>query len=43
MTKIKVAFQGELGAYSHISVNEIFKELATSLKAQSKYAPSESN
>ena len=26
MTKIKVAFQGELGAYSHISVNEIFKD-----------------
>ena len=25
MTKIKVAFQGELGAYSHIAVNEVFK------------------
>ena len=27
MTKIKVAFQGELGAYSHIAVNEIFKDV----------------
>ncbi len=27
MTKTKVAFQGELGAYSHIAVNEIFKEV----------------
>ena len=26
MTKIKVAFQGELGAYSHIAVNEIFND-----------------
>ena len=25
MFKIKIAFQGELGAYSHIAVNEIFK------------------
>ncbi len=25
MSKIKIAFQGELGAYSHIAVNEIFK------------------
>tara|TARA_B100001758_G_scaffold232433_1_gene229756 strand:- start:31 stop:873 length:843 start_codon:yes stop_codon:yes gene_type:complete len=27
MTKIKVAFQGELGAYSHIAVNEVFKDV----------------
>ena len=26
MKKIKVAFQGELGAYSHIAINEIFDE-----------------
>ena len=26
MTKIKVAFQGELGAYSHIAVNKIFND-----------------
>ena len=26
MTKNKIAFQGELGAYSHIAINEIFKE-----------------
>mgnify|MGYP003330905122 FL=1 len=26
MKKIKIAFQGELGAYSHIACNEIFKE-----------------
>ena len=26
MTKNKIAFQGELGAYSHIAVKEIFKE-----------------
>tara|TARA_A100001011_G_scaffold399735_1_gene509928 strand:- start:6470 stop:7312 length:843 start_codon:yes stop_codon:yes gene_type:complete len=26
MSKIKIAFQGELGAYSHIACNEIFKE-----------------
>ena len=26
MTKNKIAFQGELGAYSHIAVNEIFKD-----------------
>ena len=25
MSKIKIAFQGELGAYSHIAINEIFK------------------
>jgi len=25
MTKTKIAFQGELGAYSHIAVNEVFK------------------
>tara|TARA_B100001996_G_scaffold373078_1_gene350192 strand:+ start:622 stop:1464 length:843 start_codon:yes stop_codon:yes gene_type:complete len=25
MTKNKIAFQGELGAYSHIAVNEVFK------------------
>tara|TARA_Y100001936_G_C15924865_1_gene586119 strand:+ start:56 stop:898 length:843 start_codon:yes stop_codon:yes gene_type:complete len=25
MTKEKIAFQGELGAYSHIAINEIFK------------------
>ena len=24
MTKNKIAFQGELGAYSHIAINEIF-------------------
>tara|TARA_B100000686_G_C16579593_1_gene857407 strand:+ start:169 stop:1011 length:843 start_codon:yes stop_codon:yes gene_type:complete len=27
MTKIKVAFQGELGAYSHIAVNEVFNDV----------------
>ena len=27
MTKTKIAFQGELGAYSHIAINEIFKEV----------------
>ena len=27
MTKNKIAFQGELGAYSHIAINEIFKEV----------------
>jgi len=26
MSKIKIAFQGELGAYSHIAINEIFKD-----------------
>ncbi len=26
MSKTKIAFQGELGAYSHIAINEIFKE-----------------
>ncbi len=26
MSKVKIAFQGELGAYSHIAVNEIFKD-----------------
>ena len=26
MTKTKIAFQGELGAYSHIAINEIFKD-----------------
>ena len=26
MTKTKIAFQGELGAYSHIAVNEVFKD-----------------
>ena len=26
MKKNKVAFQGELGAYSHIAINELFKE-----------------
>ena len=26
MTKPKIAFQGELGAYSHIAINEIFKD-----------------
>ena len=25
MTKVKIAIQGELGAYSHIAVNEVFK------------------
>ena len=25
MSKIKIAFQGELGAYSHIAINQIFK------------------
>ena len=24
--KIKIAFQGELGAYSHIAINEFFKD-----------------
>ena len=27
MTKTKIAFQGELGAYSHIAINEIFKDV----------------
>ena len=27
MTKTKIAFQGELGAYSHIAINEIFKNV----------------
>ena len=27
MKKNKIAFQGELGAYSHIAINEIFKEV----------------
>ncbi len=26
MSKVKIAFQGEFGAYSHIAVNEIFKD-----------------
>ena len=26
MKKNKVAFQGELGAYSHIAINELFKD-----------------
>ena len=26
MAKMKIAFQGELGAYSHIAVNEIFQD-----------------
>ena len=26
MKKNKIAFQGELGAYSHIAVNELFKD-----------------
>ena len=25
MSKIKIAFQGEPGAYSHIAINEVFK------------------
>ena len=25
MSKIKIAFQGEKGAYSHIAINEVFK------------------
>ena len=27
MTKIKIAFQGEKGAYSHIACEEIFKNV----------------
>ena len=26
MKKIKIAIQGELGAYSHIAANQLFKE-----------------
>ena len=26
MTKNKIAFQGELGAYSHIACNSLFKD-----------------
>ena len=26
MKKNKIAFQGELGAYSHIAINELFKD-----------------
>ena len=31
MKKNKVAFQGELGAYSHIAINELFKTLKLKL------------
>ena len=27
MTKIKIAFQGEKGAYSHIACEEVFKDV----------------
>ena len=26
MSKVKIAIQGELGAYSHIAANDLFKE-----------------